>query len=273
MNTLGRILTVTITIFWVAMIVLLTQWELMPNIRFARAASQPTSYHYLERLAVEGRASQMGLYFNKRRIGYTLSRMRMVGDELHLESRTEIKMSLSAGARLITGLGQLDISTEFLARVEKGELLDFRLKVSSPPGAPPLARVEGVPEGQNLRLHIRQGDNVRVETIPFDSKELISSSLGQAFALPKLHTGLRWKIHTLDPISRMVRVSTAEVVGKEMVRRHGEDVETFVIRIPYGTTETRIWANSDREILKQQVMGLTFLKEDPPEDTLERSTL
>ena len=270
---LGRVLTVTITLFWLAMMALLAQREIVPNIRFARAASQPTSYHYLESLATEGRVSQMGLYLGKRRIGYTLGRMRMVGDELHLESRTELKLSLSSNPRSTAGLGRIDMSTEFLVRVEQGELLGLRLTVSSPPGTPPLAIIEGVPERQSLRLHIRQGDDIRVETIPFDSKQLISSGLAQAFALPKLSVGLRWKIHSLDPISRTVKVSTAEVIGKETVRLHGEDVEAFIIRIPYGTTETRIWAGPDGDVLKQQVLGFTFLKEEPPSDALERSTL
>lgn len=272
---LNRLLSVGITLFWLAMMAWLVQREVLPAFHEAHEALQSTSYHCLEARAADTPVSQMGIFLGGKRIGYTLSRMRLVGQELRLESRTEIKLSLSSRrhARLGPEIGDLDVSLLFVARVLQGELLDLRLTVNAPPGSPPIVVIDGVPVAKMLQLKIRHGGKTEIESIPFNPRQLISSGFGQAFALPKLDVGMRWQFRTLDPFSRRVRVSEAEVVGTEPITLGSETVQAYRIRIPYGTSEITVWADEDGAILKQKVFGFTFIREPPPSDAKERRSL
>ncbi len=270
-----KALTIGITLFWLAMMACLAQREIVPAFQAAHAASQPTDYRYLERLASTPRVSRMGIFLRDKRIGYSLSRMRMVHETLHLESKTEIKLSLSPGGLPAFGpnMGSLDVLLQFHARIMQGELVGMRLTVSSPPNAPPFVTIDGIPVGEMLHLKIRHGDQIDMESIPFNSSQLISSGLAQTFALPKLAVGESWQFRTLDPFSRSVRTSEARVTGRETVTINGENIEAYLIVIPHRTAETKIWASGDGEILKQKIFGFVFLKEEPLPDAFDRSPL
>ncbi len=272
---LNRILTVGITLFWAAMMTLLVQRDLIPQFQAMRRASQPDSYHYLERIAEKGRAEQMGIYLGDRRVGYTRSRVRMMADELHLESKTVIRLSEASGplAQVPAVAGFLDFGIYFSAHGFQGELLDVRATLSMPPGTAPMVIVTGKPKGGALELTIRQGEKAETRTVDFDPKQLLSSSYGQAFSLPALKMGAAWRITVLDPLTRSIRVLPAKVVDREFVAIGGRTYDAYVIRILYGTSETKVWATPKGEILKQTMLGFTFLREDPPEDILEAPTL
>lgn len=272
----GKAATAAITVFWLTMMGLLAHREILPAWRATREAAETLSYTYLESLAAKPRVSQMGIYLREQRIGFTLSRMRKVADALHLDSRSEMNLSLSPGASSLIGPGMggsLHVGLRFNARVVSGELVDFRLTVSSPPGTAPAVTVDGQPVGESLHLKIRQGDAVRQETIPFNSKHLISSGLGQTFALPKLRVGARWAIRSLDPATYAVRTAWAKVVGRESLTIEDTTYDAYLVTIPYGGYEVKIWADRDGEILKQKIFGFTFVREDPPADALDRKHL
>ena len=272
---LNRMLTIGITVFWVAMMVQLAKREVVPSLVAAREASRTANYSELERLASKPRVDQMGIYLKDRRIGFSLSRLRIQHGELQMESRTRIKLNLSEGNAPASalGLGSLDMSTHFKARVRDGELQDFRVTVSSPPGAPPLATIDGTPIGKILRLKIRHGESVQYESMPFDSRQLISNGFAQAFVPRTLKVGMRWPIRTLNPFTRGVQVSMAEVVGMDTVVIDDAEIAAYVIEVSYGSSTMTIWADEDGGVLKQQLFGFTFIREAPPPDALDRSKL
>lgn len=262
----GRLLTAGITLFWLAMMGLLAHREILPAYRAAREAAQRLTYSRLQELASEPRVSQMGIYLGKRRVGKTVSVVRMVDDELRIRSETELNIRLSPGPSLgPTGEG-LRAAIRFCARAALGRLLEFRLTVSSPPGTPPAAIVDGYPVGRSLVLKIRQSGTTTTRTIPFDSEQLLSDSLSPALAPGDLRLGRRWVIRTLDPTTYTIRSVWAEVVRREPVTLDGETTDAYLIEVPYGSQKVKVWADRNGEVLKQKVLGFTFIREEVPAD-------
>ncbi len=268
---LGRFATAFIVVFWLTMMAVLAQREILPTYRAARQLSAGTTYAHLEKLAEAGRVSQMGIFLGKRRIGRTVSVFRKVGDELRLQNDTEINLNLSTdGAFMPGGVPGLHVLMRFRVRVAERKLLEFRLTVSSPPKTPPLAVVDGYPAGRTLVLKIKQGGQTRTESVPFSAEQILSSNLAPILAVSELHVGKRWIIRTLDPTTYTVRAVWAEVVAEEPVSIGGTQHEAFLIKIPYGSYEVNVWATPDGEVLKQKVFGFVFLKEQPSPDVLEQ---
>jgi len=273
--TIKILLTVAISAFWVAMMTRLIRHEIAPTVTALREASEGTTYQYLETLAAKPRATQMGIYLRDKRIGYALSRIQRSDDTLHIESRSELAFSLSPDAAVSLGPSDtaLDVVLHFKARVLQSELLDFRLTVNSPPGSAPVAIIDGVPTGKRLHLKIRHGGETQTETIPFDSKQVISGGFTQMLTPGNLTVGMRWPIRSVDPFSRSVRVTHAEVTGIDTLRVGDRSVRAFVIRVPYGSNDMTVWADEEGNVLKQTLFGFTFLKESPPSDVFERRRL
>jgi len=271
----GKIATVAITILWLAMMGLFAQREIIPAWQAAREARQSAGYEYLEAIGEQGRASQMGIFWRDRRVGYILSRVRKANGALQLESRTEMTLSLPSAVRLLFGAGVkgLAIGTRFRAQVVDGRLSDFRLTVSAPPDKPAVVTVDGQTVGKTLKLEIKRGGETETQSVPFDSRQLISAGFGQAFALSDLRVGARWAVRALDPASGAVRTEWAEVVRKEPVTVEEKNYDAYLIHISHGAATLEAWADSDGRILKQRIFGFTFIREEPPADALKRNHL
>jgi len=271
---LNRIATIGITLFWAMMMVQLARREVLPMLEAVRDASTPASYAELERLAAKPRADQMGVYLKDKRIGFSLSRLRMLSGELRMESRTNLRFSLSdSPAASALGTEALDMSSHFEARVRDGELLEFRATVAAKPGTAPFLTVDGLPIGNTLQLKIRQGDNTRIETVPFNARRLVSGGFGQAVVPRALQVGMRWPISSVNPFTGNLQISRAEVVGMEDVILDGNPVPAYVIEMRQGSNKMKMWVDDDGVVVKQTLFNFTFIREPAPADALERTSL
>ena len=262
---LGKVLTVGITVFWVTMMALLTRREILPAYRMAREAEQTPGYAQLEAAAAKFPVSQMGIYLGSRRIGQTVARFRKKDNGFLITNETRIGLNLSpAGLFLPGGTGEINVVLRFKARVVEGQLNDFQLVATSPPSAEPLAIVDGNPIGDQLKLRIRQGGQVRTETMPFDAKQLLANAFGPMMTPSPLRVGMRWAVRTLDPTPPYaLRTAWASVVRREPILVEGEERPAFLITIPFAAHEITAWADRDGRILKQKTFGFTFIREEP----------
>ena len=249
--------------------------ELLPAWRATRVAKQTPTYDRLEAVAQEGRVTQMGIFLKEKRIGYTLSRVHKVREEIQIESRTEMSLDLSSnGANPFAGgLTGLNMGVLFKATVFEGELTDLQLRASSPPGTPPIVTVNGRSIGKSLSLLIKHGEESKRETIPFDAKQFVSAGFDQSFAMPDLRVGARWQVQSLDSMTWSLRTAEAEVVAKEEITIDETRYTAYRIEIAYGASKILVWANEDGDVLKQKIFGFTFIREEPPPDALERKHL
>lgn len=260
-----------ITATWLTMMFGLARDEIAPAVRHAREIAQSVSYEHLEAVVPESRVDQMGIYVGPQRIGRATTWLKRREDELVIESESVLDFQ---GAPLFKGLGaalgdRLHCVIRFRASVIAGRLQEFRATVSSPPGSPPDITVDGVPDGSNLVLRIRQFGAVRTETVPFDPRQLLHNAFAPGLSLRDLRVGKKWRLKNLDYLTYTVDSAWAEVVGKETLAWAGEDVEAFVIVVSRGHYTTRIWARADGTILRQQFMAFNLIREPPSQAALE----
>jgi len=171
-----------------------------------------------------------------------------------------LNMSVGAIAPGMPG-GTLDLKLNFNARVGEEGLEGFRLDVFSEGASAPLAIVDGKPVGETLSLKIHTGDGTREEQVPFRANSLLSNDMGPMVLPPKLSKGVRWPVRSLDPTTYTVRTAWATVHDKETITIDGRDVRAYLITIPYGTSEIKVWAEDNGEVLKQKFLGFSFVKE------------
>ena len=292
---LGRALTAGIVVFWLVMMGILALREIVPaweqELEYARSAS----YEQLESVALKRPVTQMGIYFGKTRVGRTLSVLTKAGTELRLESRTEIDlrplpMGSAIGAMFF---GAPQVNLHFNARADEGRLTDLALVVRSAPENQPKMRLEGRPVGDQLRVTMTHygerpaegftpkvhpeggpaaGPGPDTYMVPFDSRQLLTNSLTPAFAFPELEVGRHFYLRTLNPSTGAVQKVRAEVTAKERITIAGKDYDAFRIAIPLplGVQRGAVWVSAEGEVLRQEILGIVFVREEPPEDALER---
>ena len=261
---LGKILTAVITLFWLAMMALLANRDVLPAYLAEREAARAPNYAYLEALAAKPRVEQMGIYLAGVRIGQTVNRMSKVGDELRLTNHTDLELNSIAAQLLMMGGGGVRFSFKFEATVIEARLAGFRMEVFSPPQSEPLAIVDGVSAEDTLKMKIRQGGRVQNMSVPFDSRQVLSGLFAPTSMPAKLHVGESWPVNTLGLGSYGIQNGTATVLRTERIEAEGVSEEAFVIGIKYGTYEMTVWANSKGEVLQQKFLGFTLVREKPP---------
>ena len=73
-----------------------------------------------------------------------------------------------------------------------------------------------------------------------------------------------WVVRTLNPTSFTMSSVWAEVTGTEKITVGGQEYDAYVITIPYSTGKpATVWANGNGDILRQQIFGFTFEREQP----------
>jgi hypothetical protein len=269
---LGRIATVGITAFWLIMMTLLVQREIMPAYEAAREEANTPGYARIKELAEKGYSEQMGIYLGERRIGFTRASIRDLPEEdaVRMDNTTQIRLNVPVGG-LIPGApgGGLDLKLNFTANVGEAGLQTFRLDVFSEGGSAPLAILDGQQIGDVLRVKVHQGEETRTEQVPFRSTSLLGNDMGPMVLPAKLEPGVKWPMRSLDPTTYTVRTAWATVKARETITVEGRDIAAYLITIPYGTSEFKVWATKDGEVIKQKFFGFTFVRESPdvPEAT------
>ncbi len=264
---LGKSLTAAITLFWMVMMALLAQRDVLPAYLAEREAARAPNYAYLEALAAKPSVQQMGIYIAGVRIGQTVSRIEKSGDELRLTNRTDLELNAIAAQLLRMGGGGVQFSFRFEATVVEGRLAGFRMALFSPPQSEPLAIAEGTAAEDTLNLRIRQGGRVQDTSVPFDSRRVLSGLFTPASMPAKLRVGESWPVNTLSLGTYDILNGTATVLRTERIKVEGASQEAFVIGIKCGSYETTAWANSKGEVLQQKFLGFTLVREKPPAET------
>lgn len=259
-----RVLTFTVTVFWLVMMVALTKREILPVWQAAREAAQTPTYAQLEAMADKPRLSQMGIFLGARRIGFTRGTVRKGEDGLRLTNETHLNLNLSGAEALTGGIGgNINLVMLFKARVSEGQLVEFRVTVHSPPATDPIAIIDGYPVDNHLMLSINQGGQKSSQSIPFDPRQVLSNDLAPSFTPSRLRVGEKWAVRSIDPMNYRVRTAWATVSGRETIEVDARPVEAFLITIPYGAQEVRVWTDSSGQVLKQKIFGFTFIRETP----------
>jgi hypothetical protein len=269
---LGKAATAGIAAFWLIMMTLLVQREILPAYAAFRQEQVTPGYSRIKELAQQGYSTQMGIYLGDRKIGYTRAKLvDLPADEIvEIVNTTQISLNMSVGS-VVPGMKAeaLALKLNFKAQVGEDGLHGFRLDVFSKGAGAPLAIVDGKPIGETLSLKIHTGDQTRLEQVPFHANTILGNDMGPMVLPPKLSEGVKWPVRSLDPMTYTVRTAWATVRGKETIAIEGRDVKAYLITIPYGTADFKVWADENGEVLKQKFLGFSFVKE--PVDTTDEA--
>lgn len=282
----GRILTAGIVVFWMVMMGLLAHREILPAWEREREFAQSASYAQLEQMALRRPVTQMGIYFGGARVGSTLSVLTKDATELRMQSRSELDLSpLQMGAAVgVMLFGAPSVNLSFDARATEGRLISLRLEVRAPRATRPVMRLTGRPVGDKLDLTIKQYDTAADETggvkqpksttytVPFDTRQLITNSLAPTVAFPNLELGKHFYMRTLNTSTGRMQKTRVDVAAKEFITVAGKEYEAFrlAITLPAGVKKASAWVTPDGEMLRQEILGVVLVREEPPADALER---
>jgi len=263
-----------ISLAWLVMMYGLVRDDVLPTLRRGREITHSASYERLEESVTESRVTQMGIYFGEHRLGQSVSLVKRRGREMTLESETEINLKNAPALQPLTHLlgGGVHGKIRFRAFILDGRLLNFRSQVSCPPGTAPAVVIEGIPLGDRLRLEIRQFGQRRIETVPFDQRQFIHSVMTPTLAVGELAVGKKWLVKELDQMTGSVTGVWAEVLRKETLTLDGMTHEAFVVQLSRGLLTVQVWVNAEGEVLKQQLMGFTFVREEPSAEFLAEAS-
>lgn len=269
----GKIATIAITVFWLAMMGWLVKREVAPVVSAYRR-SQREGYARLERLAARRPVSQSGIYFGKQRIGYYVQELRKREDDLTLNAYCFMQLSNIGQEGIFSGLGALDTSIRSSARFSNKRLQEFTMFVATPPDAPPEVRVTGAPIGNELALTIKDPGGTRVERLPLSVGETLSLDMAPITGSGKLEVGRKWGVPTFSIQSRKSVMALAEVVAEEKIEIDDRIYDAYRVEVKYGegvvSLTMVVWIGADGEALKQQVGPFTLQRETPDEDALRK---
>jgi len=271
MGTLQRVsIPALISLAWLVMMYGLVRDDVLPTFQRGREITRSASYERLAGQANSTRVTQMGIYFGEARIGQAVACVKKRGNELSIDAETLIDLRRAPAFESVSNLlgAMANGKIRFRALVLDGRLVNFRSTVSSPPGTAPMVSIDGTPLGGTLRLEIRQLGETRVTTVPFDERQFVHSVMAPTLAVGELAVGKKWLVKQLDQMTGSVAAVWAEVLRKETVTIGRRTYEAFVVNLSSGFFNLLVWVDPDGNVLKQQFLGFTFVREEPSPETL-----
>lgn len=254
-----RLIPLAIILFWVVMMGLLVQRELLiPE----RSGAQSGS-------ALVARDSWMGVYLpNDSRVGYVNVRstpgVRDGEEGARLQLTMQMRLVLFGTETDLTLLGSAWTSSE-------NGLHDFEVRLRSADHDIRIEgnRVEGEDGQQALDLLVHTAG----ETIPtkFPIGEDLALFGGSGFSsmtFPALTVGETFEVEAFDPLSMSVAASRVRCTGEETLNISGEAIETKVLTIETSGMESRAWVAADEEVVRMTTPMGFYLQRVTPEEAL-----
>lgn len=120
--------------------------------------------------------------------------------------------------------------------------------------------VKGVVEGKELFITLKTGGTKSERRIPLKEKPYASLSL-----LPMLKKGIKAgekiRLPVIEPSTLTQDTMELEVLKKETIPVMGVRQDAFRIKGSFKGADLYMWVTEEGEVLKQEAMGLTFIKE------------
>ncbi|MEW6357181.1 MAG: hypothetical protein AB1696_12705 [Planctomycetota bacterium] len=244
------VLGIAIVLYWLAMMGLLLQREVLPGMR----AGGPLQSAHPVRFRPS--SSLMGFYLDERRMGAIQTGITPADDgSVNMVCVARIDLPIFRGSKLVT---------HFTAHLDREHMLEtFCIIVRSD-----LLRtsVRGRTLGDRLEITTETGGREIKQVVPFDPHAMVSSSLVPHLTVPDLTVGKRWQLRTFDPLATMASI-TVEVKEKTTLRWGGRSLDVYRLESSYQGLACNAWVTPDGVMLQAEVpfagMKLILKKEDP----------
>ena len=257
--TVGRFFSWAIVAFWVVMMGLLVEREVLPVLRMGA----PADYRTLLGRARQPQTVRMGIYAFNRRLGTTVSTVTPRPDgSTRITNRTDISLGfLSPEGSRLTPLTAVNSRSEIWVSPSY-RLQRFLVRVTSP-----LINLEmrGLVDGEELIFTFRSGGRSHTSRIPFDPEMPLAESISPVWSVGDLRVGRQWEVNVLDPRDLTLTQALVQVTAEEQGWWQGKLVPTYRLRITYQGNEMEAVVTWEGELLRQTInwpLRLTLIREE-----------
>jgi hypothetical protein len=239
----SRIFAALITLAWLATMTALIQRHYAPSDTPSTAKAPP------EWMLEE---NWMGIYHGTNKVGHAVTKLDHTDDGYMFTETSFMRLTVMGVEKEMT------TSTEAL--LDKGlRLKSFTFALDSDVSI----RVEGTLEGKELLMALDMGGVKTEKKLHMPDPPFMSPDLSLLLEDPT--PGRRLRFPVMSPASMTGDYMEVEVLSREQVTAMGLRQEAFKLRATFMGTEITTWAKKSGEILKQEAMGFTYLKESEEE--------
>jgi len=252
-----KILTISITLFWLIMMGLLIRNEILPKYFGIKAIS----YREMLPKHLLLQDEWMGIYFNNAKIGY--SNTYMTVKEKDAVSGYAIQNETNLFLPLLGSLHKVYFKSATFVNSE-GQLIDFDFLLKSEKNS---TQVIGTKiNDRTLKLDVASSGIKSQSFIPLPRQSVLYNPLLPFGGFGKIHKGEKFLIDFFNPISLTNEKVKLLVKDKVRIKSFGQDTDAYLISIDYRGLETYAWVSSQGRLLKQtSSLGWTIISESPQE--------
>lgn len=240
----------------------------------ASGLGAPAGYDSLLEPGQERRTMTWGIYLGELRVGSSTTDIRREsGDLTAIRTTTRFTDRVTRAVRLLAPV-EGDLVVEFRADVSPLlGLRSFRLNVDALD-----ILLQGIPQDDGLRLTGHAGDRAIRETLPFERRNVVSSTLtpvAAAEGLTEASLGQSWEVTMVVPLTSQVRtVQVTPVERRTLVVSTEPDAEpepVFKLQFRMGADSWVAWVRADGDPLVQTLpppLPVVLRREDLNTDAL-----
>ncbi|MFH1776407.1 MAG: transglutaminase-like domain-containing protein [Candidatus Omnitrophota bacterium] len=206
----------------------------------------------------------MGIYYNNRRIGYTNTIIQPQEKDkrsgFKINNRTFLALSVMGTARYVLFEG-----SSVLGHDLKLDYFKFNLKSGNYS-----TEVTGRMGGENvLKLDIATKNYRTTRLVELgNKKDVIFAGLLNPFdSFARLVPGQVYAMEVFDPFTMQIEKTVITVNPQEEIELKDKKYKAYNINVAYKGFESNAWVDKEGNVLKQQVLGWTMIREDAREAT------
>jgi hypothetical protein len=195
-----------------------------------------------------------GIYRNGEKIGYAMSRLDRDREGYRAYEESIMKLRTMGVERDIKLTTEARLNGDF-----RLESFIFRMESDID------MTITGSVQGGELLISMEAGGIVSDRKIPLREAPHLGLSLRPALRGRKLEVGGNIRLPMFDPSSLAQGFMELNVTGKDRITVMGRKLETFMVTGMFKGMEIFMWVAEDGEILRQESMGMVFVRESGEE--------
>lgn len=246
--------TIFVIIFWLTMMGLLFQREVLPSL----VINNPAGYEIELSKDYPVRESWMGIYFKNNKVGF---------------SNTVVSQDVKdgiAGYRINeTALLRLNMQGERMYLRVKGNsffdenyaLRDFDYKMVSPYYE---LGIMGNADGNKLSLAMNSTSGRSERTFKIKNNTMVMSLLNPLLLFKRLDVRKELNFEVFNPITLGTNTARIKNIGTEVIEFNNTKYSTRILEIDVDGIKTKTWVTENGDVLREESpLGFAMLKEMP----------
>ncbi len=249
-----KIYGASVIIFWLCMMGLLFQKEVLPTF----IITNPAGYKIQVTKDNPVRESWMGIYFKDKRIGFSNTVMSQAVENgvagYRINETTLLRLNMLGEQRFIRIKGNSFFSESYILKNFRYRLISSGHKVD----------VRGYLADGNLSIVVDIGGNKQAKSFKVKQNTLISNSISPILLFKKPDINREISFEIFDPITFGTNKVSIKSIGREIVESGGVEYNAYIFETDISGIKTKTWMREDGDVLKEEsLLGFTMRKESP----------